>query len=610
MKKICVLFFLILIFSCCTYREAEPVEYLIGVSQADMRTPWRLVLSRELREESAKYPNIRLVFTDATDDPVKQVNDIDRLLAYGIDLLIVSPCDAEYLTGVIRDVYRRIPVIVMDRVVEGYDYSLFIGPDNELIGREMGKAIAEMAGGEERTVLELRGSSSSMTSFERSRGFRSEVSSLENLRLLDVVVENESRDSAEDKIFSLGSILKDIDIIFAHNDYMALGAHRALETLDNHHVQILGIDGFTGSDGGLELIEKGIINRSITCPTGGREAIQFSMDILRKASGVPKQVILRSHNVTKENLVSYRQNIHRAQQSLERKIRVGYAQVGTESGWRLANNKSIIEAAKNFGLDLTAIDANQSQERQIESVRKFIREKMDVIVISPVIDSGWDEVLNEAAAAGIPVLLSDRKITNNSDLHSLTFIGADFIEEGRRAMRWAANNIPAGNGNTRILEIQGTIGATPTIERKLGFEMVMEEHPRFKIVHSESGDFTTEGGRKIIEDYISKNLWNIDVIFAHNDDMAIGAVEALESAGINPGKDVKIISIDGTKNAVRAVADGKMNCVVECSPLLGEQLMKAITDLMSGKELPLRIITDEIVFTVDNAKDELKNRTY
>ncbi len=610
MRKVLLILSCICLFSACGFREDDRVEYLIGVSQADMRTPWRLVLSRELREESAKYPNIRLVFTDATSDPVKQVSDINRLLDYGIDLLIVSPCDAGHLTGVIRDVYRRIPVIVLDRVVEGFDYSLFIGPDNELVGRQAGKAVEEMAEGRECTVLELRGSSGSMTSTERSKGYLSAVSSVENLRLLDMVMENESRDAAEDAVRSLGPALKDIHIIFAHNDYMALGAHRALEALGYDHIKILGIDGFSGPEGGLELIAKDIIDRTITCPTGGREAIQFSMDILGRASGVPKQVILRSHNVTSDNLEAYRQNLERPYQVPAGKIRVGYAQVGTESGWRLANNKSIRQAARNFGIDLTAIDANQSQQRQIESVREFIRARMDVIVISPVIDSGWDEVLDEAAAAGIPVLLSDRKITTSSDKHSLTFIGADFIEEGRRAMRWAANNAPGRNGIVRILEIQGTLGASPTIERKRGFEMVMEEHPGFAIVHSESGDFTTEGGRKVIEDYLSAMPWDIDVIFAHNDDMAIGAVAALEASGISPGTNVKIISIDGTKEAVRAVAEGRMNCVVECSPLLGEQLMKAITDLMSGKDLPLRIITDEIVFTAENAKEELKNRTY
>ena len=235
---------------------------------------------------------------------------------------------------------------------------------------------------------------------------------------------------------------------------------------------------------------------------------------------------------------------------------------------------------------------------------------MDVIVISPIVDSGWDEVLMEARDAGIPVLLSDRKISVAEDDLFMTFIGADFIEEGRRAMRWTAANVPADKHPVRILEIQGTVGATPTIERKRGFEMLLAEHPDYSIVYSAGGDFTREGGRLVVGQYLREHAWDIDVIYSHNDDMALGAVDALEAAGIQPGRDVKIISVDGTKEAVKALEEGRLNCVVECSPLLGPQLMKAVTDLMSGKELPLRIITDERVFTAQTPREELRGRKY
>ncbi|MDR0671810.1 MAG: substrate-binding domain-containing protein [Oscillospiraceae bacterium] len=603
-------FLLALLTGCAASDTLPSVTYVIGISQANMREPWRLVLTRELQEEATKHPEIRLVFVDATQDSDKQIKDIERLLGYGIDLLIVSPCDVERLTPTISEVYQNIPVIVLDRGVEGYDYTLFIGPDNESIGKQAGEAIVSMAMGRAFSVLELRGGANSQASAARSRGLENALARHPYIRTRVVVVENESRDAAEDIVASLGSQLEEVDVIFAHNDYMALGAYRAMKNGAKVSPKIIGVDGFVGQDDGLELIRKGVIDETITCPTGGREAIQFSLDILKNVSGVPKQVILRSHNITRANLESYERSLDKAPHELAGAIRVGYAQVGTESGWRIANNSSIREAAKDFNVELTVIDANQSPERQIEAVRTFISQKMDVIVISPIIDSGWEPVLEEAKRAGIPVLLSDRKINTEEDDLFLTYIGGDFIEEGRRAMRWVAANVPDDKHPVRILEIQGTIGASPTIERKAGFEAVLAENGSYSIVHSGSGDYTIEGGRRVVENYLRARAWDIDVVFAHNDDMALGAIQALESAGIKPGEDVKIVSVDGTRRAVKAIIDGKLNCVVECAPFLGPQLMKAVTDLMMGKELPLRIITDERVFTRENAEEVLPGRSY
>ncbi len=599
------------------------VEYIIGVSQANMREPWRLVLTREIQEEAKKYKNVRLVFTDATQDSKKQIADIERLLGYGIDLLIVSPTNAEELTPVVSQVYQDIPVIVLDRAVEGYDYSLFIGPDNQRIGRQAGQAVTRMAQAwareqmpDERAsmqVLEVFAESNSQATAERSAGFREEIAGNSKISVRTFALKNQLRDTAEDALLAEKEALSEIDVVFAHSDDIALGVSRALRALEKDgSIRIISIDGYSGENGGLELVKKGIISQTVTCPTGGKEAVRYAIEILDHVQGVPKQVILRSHSIIKENVESY----ERMQQSLPRElirpIRVGYAQVGQESSWRLANNASIQSAAHAFNIDLTAVDANQSQQRQVEAVRSFIKDQVDVIVISPVVNTGWDEVLREASEAGIPVLLSDRNIEVPDEDMFRTFIGADFKEEGRRAMRWILNNVPADE-NARIMnimELQGTVNATPTVERKQGFEMLLEKNAQYRIVHSESGNFTFEGGKQIVERYLKAHDWDINIIFAHNDDMALGAIEALETHGLRPGKEIKIVSVDGTRAALDAIVAGKLNCSVECSPLLGPQLMKAVTDLMAGKELPLRIITDEVVFTQENAKKSLPGRTY
>ncbi len=599
-------------FSACAARqEPDKIDYVIGVSQANMREPWRLVLTREIQDEAAKYPNVRLVFTDATDDSAKQMTDIQRLLDYGIDLMIVSPCDVKKITPVVSNVYNQsIPVIVLDRVVEGFDYSLFIGPDNKTIGKQAGEAALRMMNGKSGSVLELCGSSASQASIDRSEGFSSVISGEGDIQVEHVAVVSESRDSAEDIVKAFGTRLRGIDVIFAHNDYMALGAYNAVKQLGYDHIRIVGVDGFTGEDDGVNLVRRGMIDETITCPTGGREAVQYALEILNNVSGVPKQVILRSHNITKENADDYEASLNQVPEATKRAITVGYAQVGTESAWRLANTESIKKAARDFGVSLLYEDADQDQGRQIEAIRRFIKMDVDVIVISPVVDSGWDEVLAEARDAGIPVLLSDRRVTTKDDNMYMTFIGADFIEEGRRAMRWLGGTLETPQSSLRIMELEGTLGASPTEDRSQGFREVLKEYPGCNIVYFGCGDYTYEGGRKVIEEYLAKHEWDIDAIFSHNDDMALGAADALEEHGIQPGKDVKLISVDGARTAFQALVDGRLNCVVECSPLLGPQLMKAITDLMAGKELPLRIITDEKVFTEENAKDYIRSRKY
>ena len=617
-KRYCVLcLILCMVFSMlagCENDNVQDIEYVIGISQANMQEPWRLVLTAELKEEAKKYPNVRLVFMDAVQSSLKQINDIDTLLKYGIDLLIVSPCDTKELTPTVRSVYQDIPVIVLDKIVEEYTYSLFIGPDNYRIGRQAGQAVlkaAETIKKDTITVLEIFADYNSQAVLDRRNGFSQTLTQNQTIVSRELIIPNQLKDTAEDAIISYNGSLGEIDIICAHSDDVALGVYRALSKLGLlNSIQIISIDGYSGVNGGLDLVKKEMIHSTITTPTGGREAIQSAMEILNSISGVPKQIILRSHIVTKANVDDYEHMITRNKQETPQNIRVGYAQVGTESLFRAANNKSIKDAAAAASIELIVNNADQSQQRQLDAVRSFIEQKVDVIVISPVVSPGWDDILAEAKQAGIPVLLSDRSIEVAGDDMFMTFIGADFIEEGRRAMRWILNNVPAAQKDIHIMELQGTVDATPTVERKLGFEAVLAEVSGYEIIYSKVGDYTFEGGKKIIEEYLAKNAWDIDVIFSHNDDMALGAILALEENDLNPGEEIKIVSVDGTREALKAIVAKKLNCSVECNPLLGPQLMKAIIDLMSGKELPLRIITDETVFTLENAKSALSGRKY
>ena len=292
------------------------------------------------------------------------------------------------------------------------------------------------------------------------------------------------------------------------------------------------------------------------------------------------------------------------------KIVLGFAQIGAESEWRTANTESIKSSAKEAGIELKFSDAQQKQENQIKALRSFIAQKVDVIAFSPVVESGWGTVLREAKAAKIPVILSDRAVDEKDDSLWVTFMGSDFVEEGRRAGRWLVEKTKGTSGDVNIVELQGTVGSAPAIDRKKGFEEIIKTNPRYKIIRSQTGDFTRAKGKEVMEAFLKAEGKKINVLYAHNDDMAIGAIQAIEEAGFKPAKDIIIISVDAVKGAFEAMIAGKLNVSVERSPLLGPQLMQAVKDLKAGKTLPKRIVTQEGVFPMEVAAKEFPNRKY
>ncbi|WP_346354335.1 substrate-binding domain-containing protein [Azotosporobacter soli] len=588
----------------------DKVEFLIGVSQANLIEPWRIIMNEEIRQELSKHPEARLVFTDAAQSSAQQIRDVEQLMQQGIDLLIISPNDSKELTPIVAEAYKKLPVIVVDRAVEGYDYTLYIGPDNKGIGREAGKYTRELLGSGGGTVVELQGPLGVPSALERTVGFREVVEQHENIKIVSATCSNWQRDEAEDQMTTLLKKYPQVDIVFAHSDYMALGAYMAAKKLGQERIKIFGVDGFVDAQGKLPLIAEGILSGTISCPTGGREAAQYAMDILHREGGLPKKIITRSTKVTKATLEQYLQaRSGLKKESENKKIVLGFSQVGAESDWRKANSQSIKSAAQADGIELLFAEGDQSQASQIKAIRSFIAQKVDVIAFSPVVEYGWGEVLREAKEAGIPVILSDRSIKPDDDLLYDSFIGSDFLEEGRRAARWLVDHTK-DRPQVRILELEGTAGSGPAVDRKLGFAEIIASHDEYRILSSELGDFTKASGESLMKDALKRYGRSIDVVYAHNDDMALGAIQAISDYGLKPGQDIIIVSIDATAAAFRAMISGKLNCTVECTPLLGPQLMQAVKKQMAGRQIPVRIITSEGVFPAEVARQEINGRRY
>lgn len=290
-----------------------------------------------------------------------------------------------------------------------------------------------------------------------------------------------------------------------------------------------------------------------------------------------------------------------------KKVTIGFSQIGAESAWRTAETESIKATAVERGINLKFSDAQGKQENQIKALRSFIAQRVDGIILAPVVETGWESVLKEAKNKKIPVVLVDRGIKVSDESLYTTMIASDFIYEGQEAAKWLAKKM---NGTANIVELQGTPGASAAVDRKKGFEQIIAKYPGMKIIKSQTGDFTRAGGKQVMEAFLKSDGDKINAVYAHNDDMALGAIQAIEEYGKKPGKDIILISIDGVKAAFEAMVAGKLNCTVECNPLLGPQAFDAIARALMGEELPKWIKSIDNVYPMEVAADVIGSRKY
>ncbi len=286
---------------------------------------------------------------------------------------------------------------------------------------------------------------------------------------------------------------------------------------------------------------------------------------------------------------------------------IGFAQTGgNEGAWRDAETASVNAAAKDMGITLKFVDGQEKQENQIAALRSFIAQKVDGILLVPVVATGWDDVLQECKDAKIPVVLLDRGLTTNDDSLYVCKITSDFVAEGRRIATWLTVKM---GGKANIAELQGTPGADPAVMRQKGFADVIADFPGMKIVKSQTGNFNAADGKQVMEAFLKADK-TINAVYAHNDDMAVGAIQAIQEAGKKPGKDILVVSIDGTSESFKAMAAGTQNAVCECNPLLGKIGFETIIGAINGKTYPKWVIQSDGLYDQSKAAAMLPTRKY
>lgn len=282
-------------------------------------------------------------------------------------------------------------------------------------------------------------------------------------------------------------------------------------------------------------------------------------------------------------------------------LTIGFSQIGSESAWRTSFTEAVQAEAEARGINLLFSDAQQSQENQIAAMRAWLAQgDVNAIILAPVIESGWDDVLQEAADAGVPVIIVDRNVDSDPSLY-VTRVSSDFVHEGRLAAAWL---VQATSGNCNVVELYGTVGSAAAEDRHTGFVEVLSLFGNMNIIVSETGNFVRTEGKAVMESILSsEDPANICAVFAHNDDMAIGAIEAIKEAGLVPAEDILIVSVDAIPDIFDSLDAGETNATVELSPFMGGPAFDAVVAYLNGEELPKWIPVGGGLYTSREAFD-------
>ena len=279
---------------------------------------------------------------------------------------------------------------------------------------------------------------------------------------------------------------------------------------------------------------------------------------------------------------------------------IGFSQMNHINPWRVAETNDMKRVAEERNITLLIADADSSQESQIRDIKDFLTQGADYIVCTPLVFTGWEEVFTACRNAGVPLIMLDREVEGVAGRDFLTFVGSNFITEGEMAAEWLATEM---KGEARIVELKGNDGASCTRDRELGFTSFLKQYPQMRVITSEFADFERIKGQKAMEEIILSFGKGFDALYAHNDEMAIGAIQALKAANLQPGKDVTVVSVDGSRDALKAIIAGQLGATVECTPKLATAVFDVIESHRTGSEIPARIEIRDRLFDRSNAAE-------
>lgn len=576
------------------------IEFVIGVSHPNLTDEWQIVANEEMKKAAAEHENVRLIFTNAGSSSFKQIRDIEKLISYGVDLLIVTVNDANVLGPKLNQVNKEIPVIVLGKDVGFYDYTLFIGPDYYSIGEQAAKQIKADFGEKTIQVVTINGPIEELSVIQMQKGFIEEVNKYPNVIIKESIYNNWSRTETENSVRELLEKTADFDVVFAQSNSMAIGANKALEerALD---IPCIGVSEFL-SQKYLTYLDIGVLDTIFFAPVGGGEAIENAMKILAGGEAVPKKIIMKSHPINQSNAEKYKQYVMEGGQAEKQQdfsegqlnsdlpsIKVGYIQTGLWQDDKIFD----IQEKLSKELDLEIIynelskelsDFNQD-EKQKELFDDYLSQGVDIILFSPINNMGWDSLIDKAEKKGVDVVLlgSDLDLQNDN----LIYIGPDYQEQGELSAKYLLENIYDGINRINVIEITDQSDHLSTINRSMGFRQILNGYSRITILKS----FDADGNNltvqyKIVEE-MKKYPGDIQVIYSHNEEYMEGIINSLNEMKLSADKDVVII----TNHQNDTLSDAKdIGCQIKPITIYGSQIEYLFEELKDEEIMFEKII--------------------
>jgi len=634
----------------------------VGLSFSDFATE-RWKNENDLMTKLLQDKGYEVVSAEANHDVKLQNDQIDNMVSQGVKGLIVIAEDGDAaVTSVDKAADAGVKVLAYDRLIKTSKIAAYLSFDNVEVGRQQGLGVMKALGVDDgkwtkenpAKVVMLGGSPTDNNATLFRKGQMEAVQPYVDSGVVTIVADQwvDNWDAAN-ALKIMENILtaqnNEIDAVVASNDGTALGALQAMKA--QGLAGKVPISGQDATADGCNSIVKGELTVSILKDI--RNLSPLAVDVMDKLlngqavdgmknftlaeltvddtkQGEVPCVFLEVQQVNKDNVFdlvvksefqSY-DDVYRDIPEDQRPSMSGeapaapaagkkeysdmtlcYPQLGAESDWRTANTASIKETAEQLGAKLIFSDAQQKQENQISAMRACIQQGVDVIALPPVVEDGWDAVLQEAQDAGIPVIIVDRSVSADKSLYA-SHIGSDMELEGKKSGEEMNKLLPDG-GN--VLEISGTTGSGAAVGRAKGFRETLNSN--ITILDSQTGNFNPTEAKPVAEAFLKKYAGQIDGFFIHNDGMAQAVVEALKAAGVKPGE-IKIVSVDGTRGGFQMMIDGWVQADVECNPLLGPQVFEMALKLVNGEAIDPEVLTNETVYYPDNAAELLPTRKY
>ncbi|NDL68055.1 substrate-binding domain-containing protein [Anaerotalea alkaliphila] len=510
------------------------VEYLIGMSHPNLSDETQIAAHTSMIEELARHPNARLIFTNAGGSTYKQIKDIDKLVNYGVDLLIITANDANILGPILNRVNERIPVMLLGKDIPYYSYRMFIGPDMLSVGEKAAEGLHQILGDKKASVVAVNGPIDDPVVMQIRKGFTDEINRNVKIKIEHNIYCDWLRTEAEENLQRLLRLGGEVDAVFAQNSTMAQGAINALQQ-EGLSIPVISVAGVL-TDQLKQALREGRLEAVLYAPIGGKEAIDYAMRILHGEEGIPQKIIFRSILVTRENLGTLRLWDGREDGPMAEPYRIGYIESDLWKGSGISDMEGVLWIVGNL---TNPSSVEQKDKEQKEMFENFLASGVDMVMFSPVFSYGWEELLLQAQREAVQVVLLGNPV--KSSAQNLVYIGPDHENQGRIAAQHIIEDIYGKKAKIKILEITGNLDSLAAMQRSGGFRQITNGYSRIEIAEVFEGTMNPNRIQEMIVLAFKKHRQEINVVFLHADTWVPHTLSALEELGLEPGLDVHLI---------------------------------------------------------------------